>query len=1836
MTFPNKAMSEISIPFGFALQFKIYEARLKILGLRITQVVTKYRLVDSSDTNLYDMQTVNPPAGEPSLKHDTLYTVMATEPFPQADFYHGSKVDVVMTVMVTNGTDTVSYESVMPDIVLVTTNVIDLDLPIDHPVAIPKHVNDVLVANLFATGNVFTRIDETTTLNDNLYTHDDTIYDLVNFTRLSNFDITLQKRGYYLIDCTMLLRKTSEHTDGGVSHQLTLNVLQSDDGGTTWTTLRTKVFSTLEDELNQGLTLGTTNSAYFVFEKTTDFTVQTILRPEIKLESTDNVNWGWATFGYIMKDYSHMRALELKPDTKVLNMYANIDIVSTDAYQVLPWDESELLNSSNEVYSVANDAITISEQGCYLVVMNLGIVRRTDTHTDVDQYYLVNFAVHKNGAPITKSERGVGINKYIGTTVSSIFVDCFEVDDVIDARVSATAGVDVDFKDSMSDLIVLKIDEEFSNVSQMTVTNQMILDATHTVDNPMMIEWTQDPHVSSEFYELLTSTKVVKCNAHGKHRIMLSLGPELTSDRNSMSIVYLIYKNGVECARLSASSRSSYHPSCIMAEVDLRYADQISVGMYYIHHSMYDSALPCNVRADCTMVLMCDSARLGPNIVISMGSAVATDGSLTLNEIAVNTYTSKASEKFFDKIWMFGMLNSGATMTNSELEQLADSIDATTASCEYVSGGSLPYHKDRVVLTEAFEDSTLATSAVVSSANDYDAYTLCYQVYDKSIIVIQQNPTFSFTPAVFEHPAGGFTATETQLTLVKMGTIARYFPTGVLRLAENDVYHYEQYINNVHQSLGVGFGVSMDDTNLNNFMAYVWRKESTDWILHNHNSSTWEVLTTAGNYSNANGSLNFVKLTVVNRVMDVGTMYNGSMKKDILVEMYTSSTARSAGTSPKVWQYASKLASSTYVDACIEQLQEDTISICFTNNDTASDRDTQMLFENLQWISGPTVTDTVLDVQKVFHVEISTPSETISRTWQQGMTDISGPDPDPGSGPAPPPAVVDFYGDKSLGDLTVNSELLTMNKFSGIVPNVTSSYIANSVMIDLVNVAAFAVNDLILLIQVQGIDNYGQWELNRIIDITGSVATLNKPLKYTYTYEDESTALRYQVVKVPQYNHLTIDTGGVVSSAAYDGVDGGGVLAIAAETLTINGGVLTMSGKGYRGAYNNRPRNQNLWASEHMAGHNGSVGEGYAGKYVENWLQFAHNDTANHYMYSTSTNYGGGAGGGGGTLGSGWSGITGGRGGDHNHASSDINVKLTMGGGGGGGGTHDIEGLVDAGEGGGIILLIANHINFLGGSMETKGTDGVYSTVVFHGGHGGGAGGSVHIFANSSTGASTTLNLSGGLGSTVTSSGGHQNVGDVNGKPGSSGVVNALTNLNEPPILSGGNYKYTTNTWEESMLYKKYNILTRNDQRMLASEVSSDLVVSYSGGMFGGWDKLPGIFMDHDARYLTAGDFPRVADTEIVIDLSWGTGDAWDAGQGYFVAEFGINRGNTARYKPNLTISDESGNNAISFSLPQPTGVYEIFKVNKVYKRMKIAINGTNYNDYHYVYKIGVYGKTDPVTAFDMSKASAYTGGIASDWPVTYVNGVQRLAPVLNYNPGGPGVGKFRRYTFEDKLVTSLGAVYTYFQMVRGEFHEYGVSFGFDSTYNDAATNAPAGLGQSPFLRIKMNEGDAKAESWWHSAAFTHGGSTEANGGAGTHWEGDVKFTGTYNNTWTLHTNSTRVPNWNEDVRYFRIEAVDREITEATSAYVGTTKRDLRFSMYNNATSRDSGVGYRGWKYISQMTNIDNIDAVLDEIATGVISFSAWQLQYENWDERTYYENVMRAYHLESNIGYLA
>ena len=404
--------------------------------------------------------------------------------------------------------------------------------------------------------------------------------------------------------------------------------------------------------------------------------------------------------------------------------------------------------------------------------------------------------------------------------------------------------------------------------------------------------------------------------------------------------------------------------------------------------------------------------------------------------------------------------------------------------------------------------------------------------------------------------------------------------------------------------------------------------------------------------------------------------------------------------------------------------------------------------------------------------------------------------------------ITNYYSNQSAGNVQITTIDDSINIYSGITPDVASRYDANSTSIDLVSITGFAVGDLIMIMQVQGLDVYGQWELKRITNITGNTVTLNNPLMYTYTYVNETTAERYQVIKIPEYNTLTCESGSIITSKAWDG-NTGGVLAISATTLIINGGTITMTGKGYRGGYNNRP-GQSGWASENQPGSSGVVGEGYAGLFMSNWLSFAYNSSSGYYMFSRSANYGGGAGGGGGTLGRSWDGISAGSGGTHSHnfSTGDMRVKLTMGGGGGSGGQHDTSGLVDAGEGGGIIILIAENIEFNCGSIEVNGTNGITSTAGFHGGHAGGAGGSIVIMTTNSTGSATTLNVAGGVGGGSI----ENNRGGVGGS-GSSGHVNFFNINSAVPTLSGANYSYTSDQWtlNEFIEDPEYNLSTEFD-----------------------------------------------------------------------------------------------------------------------------------------------------------------------------------------------------------------------------------------------------------------------------------------------------------------------------------------------------------------------------------------------------------------------------------------
>ena len=311
----------------------------------------------------------------------------------------------------------------------------------------------------------------------------------------------------------------------------------------------------------------------------------------------------------------------------------------------------------------------------------------------------------------------------------------------------------------------------------------------------------------------------------------------------------------------------------------------------------------------------------------------------------------------------------------------------------------------------------------------------------------------------------------------------------------------------------------------------------------------------------------------------------------------------------------------------------------------------------------------------------------------------------------------------------------------------------------------FNIGDTILIIQMQGELTYGQHELRTIINktivendqniVTEVNVELDRPIENNYTYVDEDTAERYQVVRVPVYESIFIEDGGEITTKAWDGSTGG-ILYLSANTITVNG-TINMIGKGYRGGHINRGHINGGWVSPgaRMAGHSGMVGEGYFGKYLSIYSSdffekvhgsgiFGYNHTSTqHYMFSTSANYGGGNGGGGGVTQD--SGTSRGVGGTHTYwkdSQNDWFNKYTLGGGGGTAGLHDYTGIWNAGNGGGSIILEASVINGNGNLYSNGGDENENKNP----GSGGGAGGSIILITDTTNIDSTNTSVNGGQG----------------------------------------------------------------------------------------------------------------------------------------------------------------------------------------------------------------------------------------------------------------------------------------------------------------------------------------------------------------------------------------------------------------------------------------------------------------------------------------------------------
>lgn len=339
---------------------------------------------------------------------------------------------------------------------------------------------------------------------------------------------------------------------------------------------------------------------------------------------------------------------------------------------------------------------------------------------------------------------------------------------------------------------------------------------------------------------------------------------------------------------------------------------------------------------------------------------------------------------------------------------------------------------------------------------------------------------------------------------------------------------------------------------------------------------------------------------------------------------------------------------------------------------------------------------------------------------------------------------------------------------------------------------SIADGDVVLIHQSRG-TGAGQWEVNKVASGGGSVnLVMSVALKYSY-------AAGAQVIKIPMYTDVTVNSSQIWSAKAWDGSTGGFLIFAAKGTVTISGtlngntlGFLKGAGGGETAV------TAPAYRGEGTSGDNGTQqasanGNGAGGGGVYTWY---------------------GAGGGGGSNGS--AGVDGQR----IDANSDFGAKgataghtelttMVFGGAGGGGGgdkeaNPDTAYGGDGGNGGGGIIIFGktisspNSLTSIGGNGSNA-EYAVGSSGTAHGGGGGaGAGGSILIAGgtvNIGTDKLTTVGGVGGEGSrNETNDGGSGGKGRIAVYYGTSltGSISAslygsYTNEQDTSLIESGN-----------------------------------------------------------------------------------------------------------------------------------------------------------------------------------------------------------------------------------------------------------------------------------------------------------------------------------------------------------------------------------------------------------------------------------------------------------------
>lgn len=161
-------------------------------------------------------------------------------------------------------------------------------------------------------------------------------------------------------------------------------------------------------------------------------------------------------------------------------------------------------------------------------------------------------------------------------------------------------------------------------------------------------------------------------------------------------------------------------------------------------------------------------------------------------------------------------------------------------------------------------------------------------------------------------------------------------------------------------------------------------------------------------------------------------------------------------------------------------------------------------------------------------------------------------------------SVINCYGTSTFGtgidgNLTVSSSIIVNNQNT----NLSQSVSAGQNVIHVLDATLFNVNDNILVIQMLGGEAgvFDDLYIESIDPLLSSIS-LSGNLQNSYSINGGDIV---QVIRIPNYSNVTIETTGVVTCYPWNGIHGGIIAFKVLDNLT-NNGIITATGKGSYGS----------------------------------------------------------------------------------------------------------------------------------------------------------------------------------------------------------------------------------------------------------------------------------------------------------------------------------------------------------------------------------------------------------------------------------------------------------------------------------------------------------------------------------------------------------------------------------------------------------------------------------------------------------------------------------------------